>query len=1055
MARSRPNLTFRPPRPSATTTVSSEIKERGSQYFQAGAVEILYAGPHEVHARVLGTRWYEVDLVSEGDGAAIGSCTCPYFDESRVCKHIWAVTLAARSGPTTQWRAQLRDVASGQPQEKNASPRSGREYVYVLDVPRTKQHGDLMLEVQHRDRKRDGSWGKLKSVRLTPQVIPELSEPSDRQILAMLLGSEDQTAGRYGYYYYSPVERSGLQPMPRALKDVILPMMFRTGRCFLRLEEDDDQLTSVSWDDGPPWEFRLAVSKEPGSAQLAMNGYLQRGKQRLTLESPAFLIAGGFVFGADGTAALLDDAGAFRLAASLRRGGPVYVPLPEAGEFLTELLELPFLPKLDLPDELRYEEIRPTPSPRIRLRTDAGFRGSSERLTGELSFTYENETVQWASSHRAVYSLEDRQLILRDKDAEAAAEGALLLLGFKPDTDSTFSLPPRQLPRVVRNLTEAGWRVEAEGKLYRNPSTSHIEVTSGIDWFSLNGSVEYDDTFAPLPGILAAIQRGESFVELDDGTFGLLPEQWLKSSQLLVGLGTADKDGQRFKPTQVALLDALLESQQGEVKLDEAFLAARDRISRFRQVEPGDAPASFQGELRDYQRDGLGWMSFLQEFDFGGCLADDMGLGKTVQVLALLESRRTLSVGPSLVIVPTSLVFNWMMEASRFTPELKILDHTGPKRLTPGAHFDDYDVVITTYGILKRDIVSLKDIDFDYCILDEAQAIKNPATASAKAAQLVGARHRLALSGTPIENHLGELWSLFEFLNPGMLGAASVFRRGTSGTRDPGAGADTAALLARALRPFILRRTKEQVAKELPPKTQQTLYCELGSSQRKEYDAIRNHYRSSLRERLDREGIMKSKMFVLEALLRLRQASCHLGLIDKSRVGESSAKLDLLLPSLLEVAEEGHKALVFSQFTSLLAIVRDRLDDKGLTYEYLDGRTRNRQAKVDRFQSDPDCPVFLISLKAGGLGLNLTAAEYVFLLDPWWNPAVEAQAIDRTHRIGQTRPVVAYRLIARDTVEEKVLELQESKKALADSIINAENSLIRTLSRADLELLLS
>ncbi|MCX6609196.1 MAG: DEAD/DEAH box helicase, partial [Acidobacteria bacterium] len=360
---------------------------------------------------------------------------------------------------------------------------------------------------------------------------------------------------------------------------------------------------------------------------------------------------------------------------------------------------------------------------------------------------------------------------------------------------------------------------------------------------------------------------------------------------------------------------------------------------------------------------------------------------------------------------------------------------------------------VTTYGTLRRDAVRPKDVAFDYVVLDEAQAVKNAGTESAKAVRLLQSQHRLALSGTPVENHLGELWSLFEFLNPGMLGAASVFQLTSGGgkTMEP----ETRALLAHALRPFILRRTKDQVVKELPAKTEQTVYCEMEPAQRKLYDELKKHYRDGLLQRIEMDGLAKSKIMVLEALLRLRQAACHPGLIDKERAGEPSAKLEALEEQLREVMETGHKAIVFSQFTSFLGILRGRLDKAGVVYEYLDGKTRDRQGKVERFQGDPDCKLFLISLKAGGLGLNLTAAEYVFLLDPWWNPAVEAQAVDRAHRIGQQRPVFAYRLIARDTVEEKVLELQKSKRDLAASIIQGDNSLIRDLKREDLELLLS
>jgi len=492
----------------------------------------------------------------------------------------------------------------------------------------------------------------------------------------------------------------------------------------------------------------------------------------------------------------------------------------------------------------------------------------------------------------------------------------------------------------------------------------------------------------------------------------------------------------------------------------------------------------------------------------------NLGLGKTIQVLALLESRRQLreetertserarereserareresggkgkkqgdakksngigkdapndlslalslsrslapSIAPSLAIVPKSLVFNWKQEAARFAPKLRVLDHTGQTREKETLeHFDDYDLILTTYGTLRNDAVLFKDTRFDYVILDEAQAIKNADTASAKAARLLNGDHRLALSGTPIENHLGELWSMFEFLNPGMLGVASGFKFAGGVARN--AGAETRQLLAQALRPFILRRTKSQVAKDLPAKQEQTIFCELEPEQRKLYNELRDHYRNTLLDRIARDGIAKSKIQALEALLRLRQAALHPGLIDKTRVKEDSAKLDLLLPQLAELFEEDHKVLVFSQFTSFLSILRGRLDKEKLAYEYLDGSTRDRQARVERFQNDPDCKLFLISLKAGGLGLNLTAAEYVYLLDPWWNPAVESQAVDRAHRIGQTRQVFAYRIIARDTVEEKVLALQNTKRDLADAIINADNGLIRNLSREDLELLLS
>jgi SNF2 family DNA or RNA helicase len=666
-----------------------------------------------------------------------------------------------------------------------------------------------------------------------------------------------------------------------------------------------------------------------------------------------------------------------------------------------------------------------------------------------------------------VWLREERVYLLRDVGSENAARETLETLGLRqmdlrqsnrmhPNAlhanrgRAPWRLAMKPMPRVVRHLLHSGWHVEAEGKACRQAGPVRVDVSSGIDWFELRAEVDYGDATLGLPQLLEASRRGDTMVPLGDGSFGLLPEDWLRRFAPLAGLGTRAAGYLRFRRNQAGLLDSFLAAQP-DVEVDELFERARQGLRAFQGVRAARQPEGFVGQLRDYQREGCGWMEFLREFGFGGCLADDMGVGKTAQVLAVLESRRTEGKGPSLVVAPKSLMFNWRAEAARFTPRLRVLEHTGLGRDVEliGQH----DLILSTYGTLVRDAPQLADITFDYVVLDEAQAIKNASTVSAKAARLLRGEHRLALSGTPIENHLGELWSLFEFLNPGMLGEAKVLKLAGGLARDP--GEEARQLLQQALRPFILRRTKQQVARELPAKTEQTIFCDLEATERHLYDELRQHYRESLLRRVQKQGLGRSKMHLLEALLRLRQAACHPGLLDARRVGDPSAKLDLLLQQLADLREEGHQALVFSQFTSLLAIVRSRLDNLGVKYEYLDGATRNRQAHVEAFQDDKGCSVFLISLKAGGVGLNLTAAEYVFFLDPWWNPATETQAMDRAHRIGQTRPVFAYRLIARDTVEEKVLDLQKTKRGLADAILGEDNSVIRDLKREDLELLLS
>jgi superfamily II DNA or RNA helicase len=944
-----------------------------------------------------------------------------------------------------------------------------RELVYVVDVAETLESHRLTIEVAYRQRKKDGDWSKPKTQRIPLEQIDKLPDPEDRRLLALLVGAREERRYDCGYSYSYPFYDSAAcrYRLTQPMLETLMPGLCRTGRCLLRRSPQDVELSTLQWDEGEPWGFWLRLTRDESGQNYLVQGELRRGEERMALTQPALLVQGGLVFTAS-RVARLQDFGAFEWIRLLRKQRPLTVPVEQRGELLKELLELPRLPRLDLPEELRFEEVALSPQPLLKVRAPDRYSWGPERLRGELSFAYENEMVPHTKPGRGIYQADRNRLLVRDQNAERAAAERLVQLGFRYSSSPgrhEWQLTPRSLPGVVRALLEAGWQVEAEGKLYHQPGAIHIEVSSGIDWFELHGSVEFGDTEAKLPELLAVLKRGETTVQLDDGTFGMLPEAWLKKYGLLAGLGTPENDHLRFRRSQVGLLDALLASQP-EATCDAVFAQARDELRRFEGIEPADPPADFVGQLRGYQREGLGWLNFLQKFGFSGCLADDMGLGKTIQVLALLESRRALKAenasarngkphrpGPSLVVVPRSLVFNWKQEAARFTPKLRILDHTGATRSKAGEHFDDYDVILTTYGTLRRDALLFKELHFDYCILDEAQAIKNAGSESAKAARLLKGDYRLALSGTPVENHLGELWSLFEFLNPGMLGSASVFRLGGAGARNP--DEETRMLLARALRPFILRRTKDQVAKDLPQKSEQTIYCELESAQRKLYDELREHYRQTLLGRIEQHGINKSKIQILEALLRLRQAACHPGLIDNKKARESSAKLDSLLPQIAQVLDEGHKALVFSQFTSLLAIVRDRLDAEKIPYEYLDGRTRDRASRVERFQNDPECKLFLISLKAGGLGLNLTAAEYVFLLDPWWNPAVEAQAIDRTHRIGQTRPVFAYRLIARDTVEEKVLELQQSKRDLADAIINADNSLIRNLGREDLELLLS
>src|SRR5215208_352739 len=1063
-----------------------KIRDRGLAYFRGGAVKILGHSDDHLLAQVEGNLDYFVQLTLTLNSLNV-ACTCPYFADGEDCKHIWATILTADSKnylsevdlhgplrlvyddealkelqlleegepapePQPLWQQKLavikNSINNALPPERNPWP-DNREIYYIVDPQGSRTSGLLNVEIAFRERNKKGEWGKIKKARIQQNQLGELSDPADREILSLLIGGKDPY---WSAYSYGGLDLPNPFILSNTLQPLLLPRICATGRCMLRPEAKDAELKPLEWDDTTTWQFGLVV-KRIGD-EYALNPVLRNGSGEIEF-SAAPLATEAVVIGPDFKIARSITKGARAWSAALRISGGLTIPATESRQLIAQLLDLRSIPNLKLPPELDFERVSFSPQPHLIVRKSA-YPAYKTELEAKLSFDYGGVEMNYFDIREGLYDRNLNRYVKRDLEAEKNAVALLNKLSIKRSSQysETFRITPRNLPRAVTSLLANGWRVEAEGKLYRNPASSRLSVSSGIDWFELHGSLNFgEDLEVKLPQLLAALRRGQKVIALGDGSFGVLPEEWLQRYGLLASFGVTEEDHLRFQRTQTGVLDALLASRP-EITCDETFARVRKEWQNFNGIKPVAAPRGFVGQLRDYQREGLGWFEFLQRFKFGGCLADDMGLGKTVQVLALLESRRNGDSRPSLVVVPRSLIFNWQQEASRFTPKLRVLTHTGSERIKGNTHFEEYDLILTTYGTLRRDVIHLNEVEFDFVILDEAQAIKNAGTETAKAARLLKSRHRLALSGTPIENHLGELWSLVEFLNPGMLGSATVFQSSTNGTNKP--DEESRVMLSRALRPFILRRTKQQVAKELPEKLEQTIYCEMDELQRRQYEELRDYYRKSLLEKVSLQGINKSKIQILEALLRLRQTACHPALVAGSTTDVTpNAKLDVLLPRLSEVTEEGHKAIVFSQFTSFLSIIRKRLDHQGVSYEYLDGKTRNRGVAVERFQRDSNCKLFLISLKAGGQGLNLTAAEYVFLLDPWWNPAVEAQAIDRAHRIGQTNRVFAYRLITRDTVEEKVLDLQSTKRDLADAIINADNSVIRNITGEDLRLLLS
>jgi superfamily II DNA or RNA helicase len=982
-------------------------------------------------------------------GQYLFGCSCRYFSPKREpCCHVWAMLRASGRlppPPPPSWKDLLREAASEAGTHSPHPPPPQNQLVVWIDLESALRGGELTLFAGARRILKSGELGMIHARHIGRNDLESLVDPEDRRAFDILLGLESSVyrADRYESFRIGD-----------SAAQIVLPLLAARGRLHLHRASRpwESRFEPLVWDEGAPWSFRLFL--EPVTGGWSLSGAFARegSSDRSEAPQPDLVLSAGFLV-ANGK--LSPVRGGVDRIKPFRIQKEIFIPAAEVEEFRRSYYGLPDPPDLDWPEPLRPALETPAPRPSIRISS-----GESKELLAEFDFDYgAGAGVAPDDPRPRILSEDGKRLIARNFDAEADARRFLGRLGFKApwrfEEDTRLRLASAKLPSAVRKLLEAEWEVQAEHVAYRRASGFRFGVQTGIDWFDIHGGIEFgENRIVPFPRLLEALRKRETFVDLGDGSMGVIPNGWLQRARLLLDAGEAvdGEDSLRYRKSQAMLLDALLAAEPQSSTCDEAFERLRDRLAAFEGVKPEREPAGFAGLLRPYQREGLGWMRLLGELGFGGCLADDMGLGKTVQVLALLEGRREAEAGPSLVVVPRSLVFNWKAEALRFAPKLRVADQTGAGRSWDAERLRQADVVLATYGTLRRDAPQLKDFEFDYAILDESQAIKNAASATAKAARLIRARRRLALSGTPIENHLGELWSLFDFLNPGMLGRAGVF----ASCLDAGTDDDARRLLARALRPFLLRRTKRQVAAELPDKVEQTLTCDLEPPQRKRYDELREHYRAALLGTLDEASLRRSRFQALEALLRLRQAALHPGLIDPKLRGEPSVKLEVLLEHVREVLSEGHKALVFSQFTSMLSIVKDRLDAEKIPYEYLDGQTRDRAGVVDRFQSASEPRLFLISLKAGGQGLNLTAAEYVFLLDPWWNPAVEAQAVDRTHRIGQTRQVFTYRLVARDTVEEKVLQLQQSKRSLADAILGGgDKGLLGDLTREDLELLLS
>lgn len=732
------------------------------------------------------------------------------------------------------------------------------------------------------------------------------------------------------------------------------------------------------------------------------------------------------------------------------------------------LLPLSKLYDVQFDKELVSYQHENTPKPCVYL----GEQGSYFLI--RPGFMYGNAEAAW-NDEQSVSTYEEGKLLILHRNKEAEEEFIQHIqtlhahlrvheLGHQFAIHSRYALQKNWFFQFFddmknRDVQIFGYNDLKQFRINRARPSTKVQVSSSIDWFDTTVEVAFDGQTASLTDIQKALAVKQNYVALGDGSFGLLPEEWLQKFSLLFKMGDNNGNSLRINKFNFSVIDTLYDMIDDEdvrkelTEKSECLL--NENPDKYQQIP---IPAQLQATLRPYQEAGFRWLTYLDAVKWGGLLADDMGLGKTIQTLCFLQHyKNTHQRLKAIVICPTTLLFNWEHEIEKFTPELTFIKHHGAGRSENVSDFIDIDIVISTYGTLRSDVQLFSKLDLDYVILDESQTIKNPTSKVAKAAQLLHCKNRIALSGTPMQNNTFDIFSQMNFLNPGMLGNKDFFKEQFAKPVDKLQDEETKQHLRKLIYPFLLRRTKEQVAKDLPEKTEVTLFCEMGKEQRAIYDAYKDNYRSKILGSIDAQGIEKSQFAILQGLMKLRQICDSPAILkEEEAYGNHSAKLDELVREL-EENTGNHKVLVFSQFLGMLSLIREKLIEKGIAFQYFDGSytAAQREKAIQEFQTQDDCTVFLISLKAGGMGLNLTAADYVYIVDPWWNPAVEQQAIDRTHRIGQTKSIFAYRFICKDTVEEKIMLLKEKKNSLVKDIISDEGNMVKQLSREDIAYLFS
>lgn len=807
----------------------------------------------------------------------------------------------------------------------------------------------------------------------------------------------------------------------------------------LWVKDELDGLKSVKYveasTDAP---LNLAIEILKASYGFSATAYIASSSKKFSIDANIrthgrYTLAGGKLF----LSQLQDHEENLNLFRSNRK---LEMKSSEITEFLDGIFHKELIPKVILPGELSYKKIKL--DPKVRIVID---RVDGPHLRVDIEFRYGDFYIEYKEPR---YRLLDHDLkIIHERSLSTEKNNRTELYSFigrvRPNSAGVMVFRENQVQELINKAFDKGWEVVAFKKKVSRISEYKLKTSSGIDWFDLSMDMRFfNGQKLALPDLLRGLHSGKKMITLADGSVGVLSDEVIRNfSHLGMGAKVVGNKIRLSKAQALFFSSSLKENKNfsGDKKFKELEKIARQSLKPL----PSKSDPKFKGSLRTYQKRGLGWLESMCENRIGCLLADDMGLGKTVSILSLLSKRLK---NKAIIVVPKSLVFNWQSEAEKFTPHLPVCIYYGSGRSIKSKEFKDSKIVITTYHTLRSDIDKLSKIGFEFLVIDEAQNIKNPESDIHISTKLIRADQKIALTGTPIENSVGDLFSILSVISPGLI-SKSTFEK-HAGTDDP----VVLNSIYRAVSPFFLRRRKEDVLKELPKKTEKTILCELLPGERRDYEQLRKFHWATLKDQIAKKGIGGSSIQILQALLQLRQAACHQGILQARHKKRPSAKFEALLEHLETIVEEGHKVLVFSNFLVAIDILKTELRKRKIEFETIDGSTSGRQSIVNRFQNTDETKVLLMTLKTGGVGLNLTAANYVFILDPWWNPAAESQGIDRTHRIGQKKKVMAYKLIAKGTVEEKVLALQKKKRAIANAIMEGSGK-VSKLTKEDLELL--